>query len=343
MRKPESNEEAKCRKSSIRNFGEPIESAGKLTTTEVLKNFLRKELGMKKILFFLFFAALVGLAHAGDDVLYLKDGSVLHGTVLEMTGTKVKFEDNNGDIRVFKMADVDSVKKVDSSDASAETSSNSENTAPRREKPSLGDNLNKKGRFVFEVGDSDWIGNTTYLNDIYGETFTDLTPPIGVKISAGAAYAVSNNFLVGAKAQFLTQAVSISTNGDQWTEHALGFAPEVEGIAPLGPGINFIGAGEVGIYTLVGTSLTTSPATTFTFNSTTVGGMVSAGLEFLIGPQKKLGLDFGLAYEILTFNSLNYTATNGITTLSGTLQNPDGSNSSMDFSGLGFFATLRFL
>jgi hypothetical protein len=212
-------------------------------------------------------------------------------------------------------------------------------------------NLPRQGKIVIELDDSDWIGSWDDLNNIYGGTIASSSTPIGIKLNLGAAYAVSPNFQLGLKVQYLKKtevSVDTATENDVWDESALGGALEGEGTFPLGDGINFITVVEGGFYTLVGSTITVNVPI---YDETGVdnlsgsgpGGMIAAGIEFLMDSKKTWTIDVGMAYQFLSISSITATPTlNGQTGTAFTLQNADGSNASFDFSGLGFMAGVRF-
>ena len=45
-------------------------------------------------------------AFSGQSIVYLQDGSIIHGNILEMTGGNLKIKDNSGDILTFQMTNV---------------------------------------------------------------------------------------------------------------------------------------------------------------------------------------------------------------------------------------------
>lgn len=61
---------------------------------------------------FILVSLLNGKAQQSEDVVYLKNGSVIHGTLLEINPEKnLKIQNRIGDIFVFNMADVEKVTK----------------------------------------------------------------------------------------------------------------------------------------------------------------------------------------------------------------------------------------
>jgi hypothetical protein len=209
-------------------------------------------------------------------------------------------------------------------------------------------NLPKKGEIVFEIGDSDWIGGWTDISNLFGTGVDSTQNPIGVNISAGAAYAISPNFQIGAKIQYmLKQPMSVTDEVMAYTfsENAMGGALEAEAVFPIKDGINFIGGLEGGFYTLVGSSISGTGVVQGwgNINASSPGGMVTAGVELLMNQQKSWALDLGVDYQFLSFSPITGIPTvNGQSYSSVTLKNADGSNASFDFSGPGLFIAARF-
>lgn len=212
-------------------------------------------------------------------------------------------------------------------------------------------NLPRQGKLVIELGDSDWVGSWSDLNNIYGATISTSATPIGIKLNLGAAYVLSPNFQLGLKFQYLKNtefSVSTDTETDIWDESALGGALEGEGVFPLGDGINFVVTGEAGFYTLVGSTISVNIPYedligTVNLSGSGPGGMIGAGVEFLMDSKKTWTIDLGLAYQFLNVSTITATSTaNGQTGTPFTLKNADGSNANIDFSGLGLSAGVRF-
>ncbi len=209
-------------------------------------------------------------------------------------------------------------------------------------------NLPRQGKILFEIEDSDWVGGWDDLDNIYGGTIVSSSSDVvGFKLGLGAAYVFSPNFQLGVKLQYLVkeaESVSTSIDGipetDLWNESAFGGAVVADGVFPLGDGVNFIGSLEGGFYTLVGSTVTGTTAygtATENLSASSPGGMISAGIEFLMDSKKTWTLDLGLDYQFLSFSPVTATY-NG---QSETATNASGGNASLDFSGVGLFLAAR--
>ena len=225
-------------------------------------------------------------------------------------------------------------------------SNESATSSPSTSMPSGGMNRNlpRQGKIVFEIGDSDWAGNWNDINNIYGATVNSSETPIGIALNIGGAYVVSPNFQLGARVEYMKKTEeSLDFGGLEtvlWDEAAVGGALEAETVFPMGDGVNFIGSLDGGFYTLVGSTETGSGTIDETIDlaGSGPGGMVSAGVEFLMDSNKTWTLDLGLAYRFLSFSPITESASGA----SATLKNADGSNASLDFSGAGLFLGARF-
>lgn len=68
---------------------------------------------MKRLLSLSLLLICICMAHAQNDVLYMNNGSILKGTVLEMTPSQsIKFKTNDGSIFVFDMDQVTKLEKI---------------------------------------------------------------------------------------------------------------------------------------------------------------------------------------------------------------------------------------
>ncbi len=203
-------------------------------------------------------------------------------------------------------------------------------------------NLPKQGKIIFDIVDSDWVGDWTDLNNIYGSSVNSTQTPIGVKLGLGADYVITPNIQLGIRLQgMLKQPETVYTvsETDDWEEYAYGGALALTATLPLSDGTNFFLNGEGGYYALAGSTLTSPdfPGTTIDLNGSGPGGMVAAGIELLMDSNKSWALDIGLDYQFLTITPITKSGSG-----SGTLQNNDGSNANFDFSGVGFLLAARF-
>jgi hypothetical protein len=237
--------------------------------------------------------------------------------------------------------------------STAAASSSTSSPGPSATSPGTGANPNlpRQGKIVFEVGDSDWIGSWNDLTNVYGGAVTSASNPFGVELNLGAAYVLSPNFQLGARAQFLLKTPETASFGsyltEEWSESLLGGAVEGEGVFPISDGINFIGAAEVGFYTLVGSTFTASytgySSQTANLSGSGPGGMLSAGIELLMDSNKSWALDIGALYQFISISPVTGTVSGGGGSgTPQTLKNADGSNASLDFSGPGLSLGVRF-
>ena len=214
--------------------------------------------------------------------------------------------------------------------------------------PVVDRNLPKEGHIVLEVGEWDWMGSWTDIQNFYGGgSFTNT--PIGIGLGLGAAYVLSPNFQAGVQLQGgLKQPEQVTfTSGrvDTYTENIIGGALEGEGVIPISDGINFIGTLDVGFYTLVGSSIgisTSSGSGTINLSGSGPGGRIAVGIELLMDANKSWALDIMACYQALSFSPVTGTASGSGFTFSGNLINADGSNASLDFSGPGLSLGVRF-
>jgi hypothetical protein len=93
---------------------------------------------------------------------------------------------------------------------------------------------------------------------------------------------------------------------------------------------------------MVGSSLTSSSSSsTIDLAASGPGGKISAGVELLMDSNKSWALDISACYQMLSFSPITETLS-GPGGGSATLKNDDGSDASMDFSGPGLSAGVRF-
>ena len=106
-----------------------------------------------------------------------------------------------------------------------------------------------------------------------------------------------------------------------------------------------MGSLEGGYYTFVGSNIVFTGTNSWTDNlaASNPGGMVCVGLELVMDAKKSWALDFGLDYQFLTFTPVNYTFIyDGQAQPPMVLKNQANANADLDFSGFGFFATLKY-
>ena len=113
-----------------------------------------------------------------EDIVYLKNGSVIHGTITELVmGKSIKIKTNDGNIFIFKMDEIENmtkeevaVKKVDVKSDSIKTKSD-----PNKSKLKL---LTAKNSFTIQP-----IGLLTLLTNIEYDRALSSSFSIGLKIS----------------------------------------------------------------------------------------------------------------------------------------------------------------
>ena len=219
-------------------------------------------------------------------------------------------------------------------------------------------NLPRQGKIIFEIGESDWIGSWSNMDDIYGTIVSSSSSPIGVKLNLGAAYALSPNFQIGAKFQYLrntpillNMSSFLGVESDEWNQNALGGILEGEGVFPLGDGVNLRGCLELGYYTLVGSNvvmtgslLGTPFSGTMDLTGSAPGGMISGGVELLMDSRKTWAVDIDLVYQLLSISPITGKAiVNGTPQKPTVLQNSsNGDNSKLEFTGVGLGIGIRF-
>ena len=135
--------------------------------------------GLKTLLplfVFLLGFGICGLAKA-EDVVYLKDGSVIHGTITEeVPGKKIKIETKDGNVFVYKMGQIEKITHSKAAEATADNSDNADNSqstgmtaapvAPKHTFVEKNDPHARFSKFGFLLSVGGWApGTVKELND----------------------------------------------------------------------------------------------------------------------------------------------------------------------------------
>jgi parvulin-like peptidyl-prolyl isomerase len=191
--------------------------------------------------------------------------------------------------------------------------------------------------------------NTQDLGDFYGFSVnSNQNFPFGFGLNFAADLALDPTFQAGVEAEFLRKTVeTINHSGetDLWNSAVLGPALHAKLLIPLDEGTNFDLSLSGGYYFLVGAGVTVSGPVTENMEAScsSFGGVASADFEFFTDSSKNTSIDFGLAYRYLKFTNLstNVTTANPLNYASP-LQNANGGNASIDYSGIEVGLGLRF-
>ncbi len=209
-------------------------------------------------------------------------------------------------------------------------------------------NLRKQGELNLECGGTLWLASWDDLSNLYNVDLSNYDVPFGTNLNLGVAYALSQNFQLGVRFEYLykmTEVLNFADVLDQsFVENAIGGAVRAEGILPVDDGVNLIGSVEGGYYALMGYARASGLySATGNLGGSAPGVQASLGLEFMMDAQKTWALDFGVYYQYLSFASVTYTSsTNGTSSAPIPNQIADSPNTSLDFSGPGIFASARF-
>ena len=213
--------------------------------------------------------------------------------------------------------------------------------------------LPKKGSISWTIGWAvDSLSYQDLVSDFAPTTLTFSSEPIGVEFDLGADYTLSQNIQLGAQIQFIEKEPEVlssiySSASDIFTESCIGLAVGGKYLIPLSDQFRLIVEGQVGYYTLVGTT-ENDGYEIYNFNGSSVGGLIGVEIEWVLD-HGGWGIDFGLGYRALSFGSLSATTstTSGTYGLPSNLPNPLPNNAGtgnfiMDFSGLRVNAAVRF-
>lgn len=180
------------------------------------------------VLFLLFPGIMSAQETMQEDVVYLKNGSVMHGTILEMVpGKSLKLKTYDGNVFAYKMIEVEKTVKEDvhrvvvvkeeeeSPKPSSSVKQNSkpslnQNTAEAEEvnTPVIGEKFHPENFFSIETGYLGGVGDITFDNEtdqeeynFYGYNETVITPTpnqeSGYFIRSKYAIPVTRNFYIG--------------------------------------------------------------------------------------------------------------------------------------------------
>ncbi len=198
--------------------------------------------------------------------------------------------------------------------------------------------------------------NTQDLSDYYGSSSNaNQNFPFGFGLNFGADLALDPTIQVGVEAEFLRKTVETVLNANNsgdtelWNSAVLGPALHAKLLIPLDEGTNFDLSLSGGYYFLAGASVSVSGPVSENMNASasSFGAVAAADFEFFVDSSKNTSLDLGLAYRFLKFSPLNtsltYSSNNNATPLANSpLQNADGSNAAIDYSGIEVGVGLRF-
>lgn len=108
---------------------------------------------MKRILLLSLFTFLATIVNAQSiDVIYLKNGSIIMGDVIEMNPTEnIKIKTADGSLFVYSMADVEKMEKQEKQETENVSDSSSSNSLPLFSQDSYSHMIEKKGRELYWV------------------------------------------------------------------------------------------------------------------------------------------------------------------------------------------------
>jgi parvulin-like peptidyl-prolyl isomerase len=201
------------------------------------------------------------------------------------------------------------------------------------------------GSFTPYFGGEGFVPDTTDLSKYYSPTSTTQGFPFGLGVYGGIDYSLDTTLQVGLMAEVLRKfSESVTTTSgagiEQWDSTAIGASLGLKVLIPVDESTNFILSASGGLYTLLDSSVTVAgPALNTNLSATNWGGEAGAAVEFVLDSQKSTALDIGIDYRLLSFNPVTSTNT---ALLPSPLTNSDGSNGTVDFSGIVIKAGLRF-
>ncbi len=232
----------------------------------------------------------------------------------------------------------------------ADNTSSSATTMTAADEKQLGNtdnypSLPAGGSFTPYLGGQGFVPDTTDLSNYYSPTSTTQGFPFGLGVYGGIDYSLDTTlqvgFMVEVLRKFSESVTTISGAGiEQWNSTALGASLGLKVLIPVDESTNFILSASGGIYTLLDSSVTVAgPGLNTDLSATNFGGEAGAAVEFVLDSQKSTALDIGIDYRLLSFNPVTSTNTS---LLPSPLTNSDGSNGTVDFSGIVVKAGLRF-
>lgn len=220
--------------------------------------------------------------------------------------------------------------------------------------------LPKQGSISWEIGSAaSALSYQDLETDFAPATIIFASEPVGAELDLGADYTLSQNIQLGLQFQYLDKepetitnstvyysygyAVTITNSTTTFSESCVGLNAEGKYLLPLSDQFRLILVGQVGFYTLVGTTgvetYANGTSTTINLSSSTLGGMIGAEVEWVMD-NGGWALDLGLGYRALTFGTL--TESESGYTQTATWKTNSGSNSTLDFSGPRVNAAVRF-
>jgi hypothetical protein len=220
--------------------------------------------------------------------------------------------------------------------------------------------LPKQGSISWEIGSAaSALSYQDLETDFAPTTITFASEPVGAELDLGADYTLSQNIQLGLQFQYLDKepesitnstvydeygyAVTIANSTTTFSESCIGLAAEGKYLLPLSDQFRLILVGQVGFYTLVGTTgvetLADGSSTTINLSSSALGGMIGAEVEWVMD-NGGWAVDLGLGYRALTFGTL--TESEAGYTQTATWQTSTGSNATLDFSGPRINGAVRF-
>jgi len=213
------------------------------------------------------------------------------------------------------------------------------------------------GGFTLDLQGVGLSYGTQDLSNYYGSGVnTNQGFPYGFGFQVGLDFAVDPTIQLGVKGEVLrkfTETVNFSPENqpsysDQWAAGTAGGALEAKLLIPLDESTNFILHGAGGYYFLFGASVTVSGSAVTEnadFDGSNFGGDAGGAIEFFLDDSKTSSFDLDVDYRFLKFQPVtsNVTVNNaGPLTLTSPLLNNDGSQATLDFSGLEIGVGLRF-
>jgi hypothetical protein len=220
--------------------------------------------------------------------------------------------------------------------------------------------LPKQGSISWEIGSAaSALSYQDLETDFAPATIVFASEPVGAELDLGADYTLSQNIQLGLQFQYLDKepesitnstvyeeygyAVTITNSTTTFSESCIGLAAEGKYLLPLSDQFRLIFVGQMGFYTLVGTTgietLADGSSTTINLNSSALGGIIGAEVEWMMD-NGGWAVDLGLGYRALTFGTL--TESEAGYTQTATWKTGTGGNATLDFSGPRVNAGIRF-
>jgi hypothetical protein len=250
------------------------------------------------IFIFIFLISFVAAAQTNyEDVVYLKSGSIIHGTIIEqIPNESIKIQTRDKNIFVFK---IDEVMKITKEEVKANSSTHRESKRSFREDPVTNDNFKKSGytnitEFTFGMS-TDGPYHSSNNNSSTENDLNDLNRGLSIGVQSINGYQFSPHMSagVGLGLQTHTSLVLVPIFLDV---HANFIAKKITPFVSLAAGYSYT-LREIFGFTHLGTD--------------TKGGLMvspAAGVKFFVKQKMALNVSLGFRYqEIDLYHSAYYS------------------------------------